>query len=59
MGGSSVKYKLYDMSNETEITSGGVEKVGLPDSFLKFKKADGEKVIIERPDAYTKGGWYS
>lgn len=46
-GSSSVKYKLYDMSNESEITSGGVEKVGLPDSFLKFKKSDGEKVTIE------------
>lgn len=46
-GSSSVKYKLYDMSNESEITSGGVEKVGLPDSFLKFKTADGSKVTIE------------
>lgn len=46
-GSSSVKYKLYDMSNESEITSGGVEKVGLPDSFLKFKKSDGEKMTIE------------
>ncbi|MDD7437969.1 MAG: acetate kinase [Bacteroidales bacterium] len=46
-GSSSVKYKLYDMSDESEITSGGVEKVGLPDSFLKFKKANGEKVTIE------------
>lgn len=46
-GSSSVKYKLYDMTNESEITSGGVEKVGLPDSFLKFKKSDGEKVTIE------------
>lgn len=46
-GSSSVKYKLYDMSDEREITSGGVEKVGLPDSFLKFKTADGDKVVIE------------
>lgn len=46
-GSSSVKYKLYDMSDESEITSGGVEKVGLPDSFLKFKKGNGEKVTIK------------
>lgn len=46
-GSSSVKYKLYDMSDEREITSGGVEKIGLPDSFLKFKTADGDKVVIE------------
>ncbi len=47
-GSSSVKYKLYDMSNEKEIASGGVEKIGLPDSFLKFKTQDGEKVLIEQ-----------
>lgn len=46
-GSSSVKYKLYDMSDESEITSGAVEKVGLPDSFLKFKHA-GEKIQIDR-----------
>lgn len=46
-GSSSVKYKLYNMQNESEITSGGVEKIGLPDSFLKFKTSDGEKVVIE------------
>ena len=46
-GSSSVKYKLYDMSDEHEITSGAVEKVGLPDSFLKFKY-NGEKVLIEK-----------
>ncbi|MDN4754106.1 acetate kinase [Porphyromonadaceae bacterium W3.11] len=46
-GSSSVKYKLYDMSDESEITSGAVEKVGLPDSFLKFKH-NGEKIQINR-----------
>lgn len=46
-GSSSVKYKLYDMTDESEITSGGVEKVGLPDSFLKFKH-NGEKIQINK-----------
>lgn len=46
-GSSSVKYKLYDMADEREITSGAVEKVGLPDSFLKFKH-NGEKILIEK-----------
>lgn len=46
-GSSSVKYKLYDMSNESEITSGAVEKVGLCDSFLKFKY-NGEKIQVNR-----------
>lgn len=46
-GSSSVKYKLIDLQgNEQNILAeGGVEKVGLPDSFLKFK-FNGEKVTI-------------
>ena len=46
-GSSSVKYKLIELSgNEQNILAeGGVEKVGLPDSFLKFK-FNGEKVTI-------------
>lgn len=42
------------MSNETEITSGGVES-GTARLFLKFKKQMAKKVIIGA-DAYTKGG---
>ena len=44
-GSSSVKYKLLDLNgNEaTTLAEGGVEKIGLPDGFLKFKKADGSK----------------
>ena len=46
-GSSSVKYKLIELSgNEQNILAeGGVEKIGLPDSFLKFKY-NGEKVTI-------------
>ena len=46
-GSSSVKYKLIALSgNEQHILAeGGVEKIGLPDSFLKFKY-NGEKVTI-------------
>ena len=46
-GSSSVKYKLIDNDTERTITEGGVEKIGLPDGFLKFKRADGSKDIIE------------
>lgn len=46
-GSSSVKYKLIDTTTETTLAEGGVEKIGLPDGFLKFKKPDGEKVILE------------
>ena len=46
-GSSSVKYKLIALSgNEQNILAeGGVEKIGLPDSFLKFKY-NSEKVTI-------------
>ena len=46
-GSSSVKYKLIDTATEHTMAEGGVEKIGLPDGFLKFKRADGSKDIIE------------
>ena len=46
-GSSSVKYKLIDTDGERVMAEGGVEKIGLPDGFLKFKLADGSKVIRE------------
>ncbi len=36
-GSSSVKYKLIDTASEEVLAEGGVEKIGLPDGFLKFK----------------------
>lgn len=48
-GSSSVKYKLIDSDSKKVLAEGGVEKIGLPDSFLKFKKPDGEKEIIYTP----------
>ena len=45
-GSSSVKYKLIDSETKQVLAEGGVEKIGLPDSFLKFKKPDGEKETI-------------
>lgn len=46
-GSSSVKYKLIDSESKEVLAEGGVEKIGLPDSFLKFKRKDGSKDIIE------------
>ena len=46
-GSSSVKYKLIDTDNDRVMAEGGVEKIGLPDGFLKFKKADGSKEITQ------------
>ena len=47
-GSSSIKYKLFDMDTRSVMVSGGVEKIGLPDSFLQIKLANGEKVKIEQ-----------
>lgn len=47
-GSSSIKYALYDMSDKTVVTSGGIEKIGLPDSFITVK-LNGEKHKMLRP----------
>lgn len=47
-GSSSVKYKLFDMDRHEVMAEGGVEKVGLPGSFLKFVGKDGKKVILDK-----------
>ena len=47
-GSSSIKYKLFDMESKTVMAQGGVEKIGLPDSFLQVKLPNGEKVRIEK-----------
>lgn len=46
-GSSSVKYKLIDTADDNVMAEGGVEKIGLPDGFLKYKLADGSKAIRE------------
>jgi len=46
-GSSSIKYALYDMDDKRVITSGGIEKIGQSDSFIKLKTADGRKVQID------------
>lgn len=45
-GSSSVKYKLIDSDSKEVLAEGGVEKIGLPDSFLKFKRKDGSKEVL-------------
>lgn len=46
-GSSSVKYKLIDTAANDVMAEGGVEKIGLPDGFLKYKLDDGSKAIRE------------
>lgn len=45
-GSSSVKYKLIDTTDGNTLAEGGVEKIGLEDGFLKFKRQDGSKEIV-------------
>ena len=47
-GSSSIKYKLFDMDTRAIMAQGGVEKIGLHDSFLQVKLPNGEKVKIEQ-----------
>lgn len=57
-GSSSVKYKLIDSADKRVLAEGGVEKMGLPDSFLKFKRPDGSKetIVVDMPDAKAAVG---
>ena len=45
-GSSSLKFQLIDMTNEDVIAKGNCEKIGLKDSFLKYK-AKGKENVFE------------
>ncbi len=47
-GSSSIKYKLFDMGHKEVVAQGGIEKIGLHDSFLKFTLPNGEKKVLEK-----------
>ena len=54
-GSSSIKYKLYEMDDQSVLAAGGIEKIGLEGSFLKTT-INGEKKIIESPcPTHTEG----
>ncbi len=46
-GSSSVKYKLINVDDKKTLAEGGVEKIGIPGSFLKFRLPDGSKKVID------------
>lgn len=54
-GSSSAKYKLIDTEGEKVLAEGGVEKIGLKDGFIKYKKADGSKAVTELGHIDHKG----
>ena len=45
-GSSSIKYKLYNMDDESVLAQGGVERIGLDNAFLKLTLPNGEKKIL-------------
>lgn len=55
-GSSSIKYKLFEMPAKQVLAQGGIEKIGLKDSFLKFTLPSGEKKIIEKEIAEHTAG---
>ncbi len=46
-GSSSAKYKLIEAISGNVLAEGGVEKIGLPDAFIKLKFEDGSKKTID------------
>lgn len=46
-GSSSIKYQLFDMTDQSVLAKGVVEKVGLHGSFLKYEPYNGESVKLE------------
>ncbi len=46
-GSSSIKFQLWNMTNQTRMAVGIAEKVGLKGSFVKLEKEDGSKVMFE------------
>lgn len=51
-GSSSIKYKLYNMDDESVLAQGGVERIGLDNAFLKLTLPNGEKTKLmhDMPD---------
>lgn len=55
-GSSSIKYKLFEMETKEILAQGGIEKIGLPGSFLKLTLPGGGKRILEEDiPEHTKG----
>ena len=55
-GSSSIKYKLYDMADESVLAQGGVERIGLDEAFIKVTLHNGEKrQIMEDLPTHKEG----
>ena len=54
-GSSSIKYKLYEMDDQSVLAAGGIEKIGLEGSFLKTKINGETKIIESACPTHTEG----
>lgn len=45
-GSSSIKYKLYDMTDNSVLAAGGAERIGLDNAFVKVTLPNGDKKKI-------------
>jgi acetate kinase len=54
-GSSSIKYKLYEMDDQSVLAAGGIEKIGLEGSFLKTKINGETKIINHECPTHTEG----
>ena len=57
-GSSSIKYKLYNMDDESVLAQGGVERIGLDNAFLKLTLPNGEKTKLMHDMPDHKEGVY-
>ena len=46
-GSSSIKFQLFNMADQSVLSKGVMEKVGMRGSFMKLEKENGEKVRFE------------
>ena len=55
-GSSSIKYQVFDMTNEAVLAKGLVDRVGIPGSSLKHEPLGKDEVVIKQdlPD-HTEG----
>ena len=55
-GSSSIKYQLFNMTDNAVMAKGVVEKIGLKGAFLKHEKSNGQKVKFEGDILDHQGG---
>lgn len=47
-GSSSIKYQLFDMVKEIVVAKGGIQRIGIDNSFLEHETHDGKETRIDR-----------